>query len=568
MAVSGFSLSQGEQKISLEGRAEKDGRLKGRLAVGKLLLAPWLAGKRVPAQANLNARLEAEGTLQAPTFSLAGKVDGLVWRRFPPVEIVFRGGYRNGLLAFDGQALSENRVVFDLKASLGLRLGLRPFAWELIDPGVRAVALAQDFPLALLEPLAVGISGLRGSARLEFSAQGPWQDPQLKGRFELKQGAFNVDVLDQRFRGLNARLTLEGRKIAVEEIALENGGRAHIDGLIILPAPEDEGRLELNLVSQGITISLGPWGEVTTDADLALRGPFSRPSLTGALKPKAAKLLWGLAPPSDLKEVVVLNPGEQPPAFHKPGQPKVWAPGKGLEKASLDVSLDLASSLRINVGDGWLLLKGSPRVVKKPDGPLTYHNRIEITRGLILVSGKAFQVQRGMVDFADRDRPDPDLFGEASIRVGATQIFVAVSGQASNPNVQLTSQPPMSQTDILSTIIFGQPARNLSQDQSSALSAQAAALLGQAGAGEIRKIVGSELTPDVVTVHSEGQAGSSLEAGKYLSSDLYLRYRRRMTQEGGQNLGLEYRLRNWLSLESQVGDTRDTGVDVIFNLDF
>jgi translocation and assembly module TamB len=173
-----------------------------------------------------------------------------------------------------------------------------------------------------------------------------------------------------------------------------------------------------------------------------------------------------------------------------------------------------------------------------------------------------------MVDFADRDRPDPDLSGEASIGVGATQIFVAVSGQAFSPNIQLTSLPPMSQTDILSTIIFGQPARSLSQDQSSALSAQAAALLGQAGAGEIRKIVGSELAPDVVTVHTEGQTGSSLEAGKYLSSDLYLRYRRRMTEEGGQNIGLEYRLRDWLSLESQVGDTRDTGVDVILNFDF
>ena len=116
--------------------------------------------------------------------------------------------------------------------------------------------------------------------------------------------------------------------------------------------------------------------------------------------------------------------------------------------------------------------------------------------------------------------------------------------------------------------MFGKPAQSLDQGESDQLNAQALALLGQRGVRVIGQLLSPELAPDVVTVHEEAQYGSSLEAGKYLSQDLYLRYRHNLSSEGGQNVGLEYRLTDWLSLESQIGDARDTGVDMVYNFDF
>ena len=126
----------------------------------------------------------------------------------------------------------------------------------------------------------------------------------------------------------------------------------------------------------------------------------------------------------------------------------------------------------------------------------------------------------------------------------------------------------MSRTDILSTIIFGKPANSLSADQNNRFQGAALALLGQQGVNLMRKFMGDTLTPDVVTVHNQDSGSSALEAGKYLSPDLYLRYRQDLGEDGGRNVGLEYRLKPWISLESQVGTTRDTGMDVIFNFDF
>jgi translocation and assembly module TamB len=177
-------------------------------------------------------------------------------------------------------------------------------------------------------------------------------------------------------------------------------------------------------------------------------------------------------------------------------------------------------------------------------------------------------VNRAQLDFAGKNEPNPNLEGQAKITVGQTLIFINFMGTMLDPQYQLSSQPAMSETDILSTIIFGRPANSLNSGESRELTAQALALLGSQGAKEIKDLVGDQFAPDVVTVHDEAQSGSSLEAGKYLSSDLYLRYRHNLSQEGGDNVGIEYRINHWLSLESQVGTTRDTGVDVILNWDF
>jgi translocation and assembly module TamB len=147
-------------------------------------------------------------------------------------------------------------------------------------------------------------------------------------------------------------------------------------------------------------------------------------------------------------------------------------------------------------------------------------------------------------------------------------VVASVSGTAYEPQIDLGAEPPMSQADILSTIIFGRPTSALNAGETRQLSAQALALMGQGGRREIERLLGPTLAPDVVTVHNEMQTGSSLEAGKYLSPDLYLRYRQNMDREGGQTVGLELKLKPYLSLDSQLSTTRDNGVDVIFSFDF
>jgi translocation and assembly module TamB len=304
------------------------------------------------------------------------------------------------------------------------------------------------------------------------------------------------------------------------------------------------------------------------DADLVGTGTLEHPAIAGIIKPRQLEARVTLTPPQALDEVVVLEPGQKPPPLTRQEKPLVWKPKGPLGRARIAVDVSCSHKPRMKVGEGWLVLMGGLRLLKEPGGALTYHDRIVLDTGVILIQGRRLEVIKGEADFAGKDRPDPDLSGEAVMRMGKVQIFVSVAGAAASPQLNFTSQPPMSQADILSTLVFGRPAASLNQGESRELSAQALALLGHQGARIVEGIFGSALTPDVVTIHEEAGAGSALEAGKYLSPDLYLRYRQNLESEKGSSVGLEYRITDWLFLESQVGTSRDAGVDATLNFDF
>jgi translocation and assembly module TamB len=287
------------------------------------------------------------------------------------------------------------------------------------------------------------------------------------------------------------------------------------------------------------------------------------------LTPRRAVIQPRLATPDIQRDVVILKPGQTPPPVRREARraPRLQ-PGGLIGRMVFDVDMEMTPELKIKVGEGYLEMIGVASVRKEPGGPLTFHGGAAVPRGAIVVQGKRFEISDGNTDLRGRDRADPDISAKASLRLGTTLVLASVAGTSYEPLIDLSSEPPMSQADILSTIIFGRPANALNAGETRQLSAQALALMGQPGRREIEKILGPTLSPDVVTVHNEVQTGSSLEAGKYLSPDLYLRYRQNMGQEGGQNVGLELRLKPFLSLESQLGTTRDNGVDVIFSFDF
>jgi translocation and assembly module TamB len=287
--------------------------------------------------------------------------------------------------------------------------------------------------------------------------------------------------------------------------------------------------------------------------------------LKGLLRPSDLTIALSLSQPAGLEDVVMLRSGQKPPPLSRMEEKFSLPPA--LDSLAVEVRAELAAPTRVNLSDGWLDARGSLLLQKEPGGPLTFNEGIVVDKGLLILSGKRFEILEGGLNFRGRAEPNPDVEAEAKLSMGATTVFVNVTGTASNPLINLSSLPPMSQTDILSTIIFGRPANKLTTGQSRELSAQALALLGAAGRQELEKIFGPALTPDVVTVYNAPSTGSSLEAGKYLSEQLYLRYRQNLGPYGGQNVGLEYRFSRDFAVESQMGSTRDSGVDLVFSKD-
>jgi translocation and assembly module TamB len=568
MALQGLSLKAAEQSIQISGGWQGRENVRAELMVEGLRLKPLMPEQALPAGAVLDASARLSGSLDEPVMSLKGRVSGLVWPGLPPSKVEFSGDYKGQVLDLAGRALTGGKPSLDLKAALGIELSLHPPVFNLTQRGLSASARSINFPLALLEPVIPALDQIRGQANMRLSAKGSLDKPYLSGLVELDKTAFTVSATGQSFEKVDLALRLEGRRVEIHRASVQSGGVMGFSGWFDLPG-NPGARLALGMKAKDFYLSLGVLGDSQFDADLKFAGSWRKPVITGVVNPTKLKVQVGMGPPSDLEEeVVVMKPGDKPPSMDRQPSNLKWTPGGLLGRAEVDLQADLAKGLRVALDDGWLVADGSMRLKKKPQGPFTYHGVIYVKRGLVLLLGKRFNIQRGKLDFADRDEPNPIIDAAVSLKAGKILAQISITGDAMNPHVQVSSEPPMSQADILSTIVFGRPAQSLDQGQSDQLNAQALALLGQRGAREIGQLLSPQLAPDVVTVYQEAQYGSSLEAGKYLSPDLYLRYRQNLSEQGGQNVGLEYRIYDWLSVESQVGDARDTGVDVVYSFDF
>ena len=568
MALEGLRLDAGEQSISISGSWQGRQNVQADLLMDGLKIKPWLPDYALPAEAVLNASAKLSGSLDRPIMSLQGKLGGLEWAGLPPSRVEFAGNYQEQSLQIKGRAFTDGHPSLSLSASIGMELSLHPPVFDLTPQGISASAQSDNFPLALFEPLVPGLAEVSGQANMQITATGSLERPYFEGYLELDKAAFTVSPTGQRFENLELVLRLEGRRVEIQRAMVQSGGAMEFGGWFDLPR-EDGGRLFLNMDANKFDLSIGVWGDSQFDATLQARGTWLEPLITGKVKPTALRVQVGMGPPSALKEeVVVMKPGQKPPPMDPQPDSLKWVPEGFLGRAQVDLTADLKEGLRVSLDDGWLEAVGAMQLKKEPRGPFSYHGVIEVKRGLILLLGKRFEILKGKVDFAGRDEPNPMVDAVVFLRAGEILAQISVTGDADDPNVQISSEPPMTQADILSTIVFGKPAQSLDQGQSDQLNAQALALLGQRGVRVIGQLLSPELAPDVVTVHEEAQYGSSLEAGKYLSQDLYLRYRHNLSSEGGQNVGLEYRLTDWLSLESQIGDARDTGVDMVYNFDF
>jgi len=559
-------VSQG-QKVAVWGMIDAAGPVAANLAVENLRLATLdadLPGALAVGQLRLDAALG--GTLAAPTLRFEGLLDEAAGPAAPDLDLEFAGGYEAGRLELDGLVRAKGRPTLSLAARLGLTLSLRPPVVEPAASGLDCRLWADDQDLALLGPYLPGVGALSGRLDLDLTCRGPWERPRLDGRAAIDDGRLMILAGDQAIEGLRARLSLEGHELVVEEVSARTDSGAPpltLRGRVSLPLGREDGRWDLRLAGRGVVVGLGDLGWVSTDVDVGLAGPWAQAALQGKISPRRAMVRYKMLPPAGMSEIVVLRPGQEPPPIGR--DQTIWRPGGLLAGWRMDVLIDLSERLRVEMEEGWLSAVGGLRLTKAPGGHIVYSEAVTIENGLLVIFGRRISIDRGKIAFGDKTSLDPSLDIQASLNMGSIAVFASIMGAASEPSVHLSSQPPLNQADLLSTIVFGRPSHELSGAQQEYLSAQALALLGLRGSQELRRFLGPELAPDVVTVHDSRQFGSSLEAGKFIGEDLYLRYRKNLGEDGGQNVGVEYRLSPHFSVESQVGTTRDTGVDVLTN---
>ncbi len=391
-----------------------------------------------------------------------------------------------------------------------------------------------------------------GQARLEASVSGPLDAPIFGGSASITAGRIRHFSLPHSLDNIDGRVTFDQRAIRFDELAATlGGGRVQFGGRVGL-AGYTLGDLNLTATGQDMRLRYPPGVRSVVDADLTLRGPPGQPLLSGTVTVKSAEWTERINTSGNIFELAT-GGGDQAPA----------GPAAETFPLRFDVRILAQDTLRIENNAARLVLSADLILGGTLDRP-TVFGRAEVERGEVLFEAKRYVVTRGSVDFSNPTRIEPffDVEAETRVRVpGQTyQVILRAAGTPQRLDVELSSDPPLSQVDIVS-LLFGdvRPTQDAelsalrSQDvaEQQLLQSRAARLLASPISSGVERVVEQtfgvdtfQITPSLVDPYQQSSRlnpSARVTIGKRISERVYLTFARSLTASSrDQIILLEY----------------------------
>ncbi|MDH3521233.1 MAG: translocation/assembly module TamB domain-containing protein [Myxococcales bacterium] len=465
-------------------------------------------------------------------------------------------------LRASAQLVEAGRAALEARAVLP-----RPSHWDAaqwLGPGARVDIEGADFDLAALSPFFPRqLRDIRGRANLVLRAEGGLPAPRLSGELDIADGALSVPLLGRRYEPIEGRVRLDAQRVLPELRVGPPEARGSLTGSVELegvrPSVSD-----LELVLTHFALARSRVLQLDVTGSLRLVGPVRALALLGGLRLEHAQLR--VPEPRDpiLREIRIASQAgadvslvERPPA-----------PPSALERARMDLALSLPRNSWIRGRGLELELEGDLDVQKSALGPVRYAGTLDAVRGRFSFLGKRFEMRSGTTTFDGSERLDPLIDVEALHRVRDVDIVAVLTGRLSNPTLRLSSEPAYEETDVLSLLLVGRRADEL-DEKAGGFDAAATKLAAGVAASELTALLRDYVPIDTLEVRvGEGGVPEQIGVGKYVWQDLFVRYDRSFGTDPKDEVGIQYRIDEHWSVESEMATDRSAGADLVWGIDF
>ncbi len=142
--------------------------------------------------------------------------------------------------------------------------------------------------------------------------------------------------------------------------------------------------------------------------------------------------------------------------------------------------------------------------------------------------------------------------------ISGVQTRVGIAGPMRQPELRLTSVPPLDASDILSLIVFNTSTNQLSAGQQQELMVRAGALAAGFIATPIISAIENEIGIDLLEIEPAGDfgAGPRVTIGEEIAPGLVARFSRQFGQEPYDEATIEYYLSKIFRLRATFSDAQ------------
>jgi autotransporter translocation and assembly factor TamB len=462
-----------------------------------------------------------------------------------------------------------------------VRWGKRPLP-ELQHRGTAKLA-THAFDLASLSPLLAGyVSEIGGMLDANGQLAVTPTTTELSGSAKLEKGVLQLPALGQRLSEITARVAVAGQKLKLEELTargttgrVTGKGSASLDGFDLRAA---EAHLTIPVREPlPLTLEGAALGDVSGSVDATFTNPargerkldIDVPVLHLVTPDSSGYDLQSLDAPPDIRVGVRRADGTFIALPVQPLTPGAATGDSADASAPLRMRIRLGKDVRVERGStAQVQLGGELQIVTGADTAVD--GRIEVRGGKLDVSGKTFEIERGVVAFEGNDPGNPTITATARWDAPGYTVYADYVGDVKNGRIKLRSEPPLTPSEIANLLLFGTPEGSSGGSADANGTALAVGVAGDTAAKGLNQVL-DDFTKLDVSARIDTTTGSARpELVFQVSPRVSARVSRAIgAPAAGEALDrtfltLELRLRRAWALSAVFGDHGGSALDLIW----
>lgn len=474
------------------------------------LLRPLLGVSR-PLSGTLGFTLQLSGQTTDPLVGLSAEIaDGGIGNASFD-QFTLQAFYQDGQFHIEQGLLQEGRH----KARVEGTVPFNPARLRFDETRQMNLRLALgEADLSLLSLITDRVERASGPVTGEVLFTGTVAQPRMTGTLAVSNGTLKFRGIEPEFTALQAEATLSEAQLRLAQLQARSGaGTLSASGMLTISRFRPD-RLNLTLTAEDARLAYAPLFAGTVDGTLRVEGPVARPAVGGSLTLSSGDVTIPIAAPAA---------AQSPPRSSDP---------------TVDVELSAGDALWANLGGLRLQVHGTLRMTGTLGQP-RLSGQVSSDRGSFQAFNTTFALVEGQATFAEFRGTTPFVDALAQTRVQRTQIFVHVQGTPEHLNMDLSSDPPLGQHEILA-LLGGQAGipQLMRGDLQGALRAELSGVLF----GQVGRAVAQALQLEEFAIEYDFAAPLQLRIGKLLVSTFYLTFASEFGTPPRYIWSLEYRL--------------------------